>query len=425
MPRGGDDVRGGASDYARVNHSHRHLRFSYTARTREGQVVRGALDAPDQRVAEEVLRDRGLIVVALREQGMGGQALAFLRELQRPKPRDIVVFLRQFAVMVAAQVPLVRALRSIARSTPHPGLRAVIFDLVRDVESGRRLSDALASHPRTFTPFAVNLVRAGETSSELDAVITYLADQLEREEELRGKVRSAMVYPAFILVGLTAVAVVMMVFVIPRLTTVLTESGATLPLATRALIATSAFLAAWWWLLAIGIVAAVIGIRWGLRNPALRTPWDRAKLSIPAFGSLFRAIAMVRFARAFDMLLRGGVDLVPALRIVRDVIGNAAYGALLDATVREVEDGNTIASVFVRSPIVPPMATQLLAVGEETGQLQEVLRKLAEFYAREVDARVRNLVTVIEPLIMIVMGLAVGVMVAAVIMPMYNLTSQF
>jgi type II secretory pathway component PulF len=217
----------------------------------------------------------------------------------------------------------------------------------------------------------------------------------------------------------------MMVFVIPRLTDVLAESGAQLPAMTRGLMAVSGFMVHWGWVLLFFGIAAVIGVRVGLRTTEMRRVWDDAKLRVPIFGTIIQSIAVVRFARSFTVLLRGGVDVVPALAIVRDVVGNAAYAALFDATIREVEDGNSITSAFVRSPHIPSMVTQLLTVGEETGQLQSVLQKISEFYVRDVDQRVRNLVTIIEPLIMVVMGVAVGVMVAAVIMPMYSLASQF
>ncbi|MBI4142734.1 type II secretion system F family protein [Candidatus Uhrbacteria bacterium] len=402
------------------------MRFSYSARTKDGKPMSGALEAASRVDAEELLTARGYIAISVRERRWLGPLLTFVAELQRPQTKDVVIFLRQLSVMIAAKVPVVGALRALVRSTPNPALRAVILDLAHDVESGQKFSDALAVHPRVFSSYAIHIVRAGETTGRLDEVIGYLADQSERDEELKSKVHGAMVYPAFILSGLVVVAVVMMVFVIPRLTTVLTESGATLPFATRALMAVSSFMARWWWIIAAVIAAIVVAFRYALRSsPAVRVGWDRVKLRIPIFGQMTREVAVVRFARSFEMLLRGNVDVVPGLEVVRGVLGNAVFEELIDETIREVKDGNTMTSVFERSPHLPPMVPQLLAVGEETGRLQEVLAKLGDFFAREVDQRIRNLVTIIEPLVMIVMGVAVGVMVAAVIMPMYNLASQF
>lgn len=400
------------------------MRFSYSARAKQGTRTRGSVEAASHVEAEEVLAERGYLAVRVRPSQF--QALtAFLAHFQKPKAKDVVVFLRQFAVMVDAEVPIVHALRSLVRSTVQPALRAVIIDLAKDVESGRKLSDALGAHPRTFGAFAVHMVRAGETSGRLSEVVTYLADQAERDDELRARVRGAMVYPAFILGGIGIVAIIMMVFVIPRLTSVLQESGATLPVTTRVLIATSSFLASWWWVLAIVIAAGVVVVRIMLRRPEPRAVWDAALLRVPIFGRITREVAVVRLTRSFEMLLRGGVDVVPALEVVQGVIGNAVYERIIAETIREVRDGNSVTTVLAMSRHIPPMVPQLIAVGEETGRLQQVLAKLADYYAREVDQHVRNLVTVIEPLVMIVMGVAVGVMVSAVIMPMYNLASQF
>jgi type II secretory pathway component PulF len=331
----------------------------------------------------------------------------------------------EFAVMVAAKLPVVAALRSLVTQTEHPNLRAVILDIVKDVESGRKLSDAFGAHPRVFNAFAVHIVEAGETSGHLEEVLGYLADQSERDAELASRTRGAMIYPAFILCALAIIAFIMMTFVVPRLTAVLKETGAELPWMTKALIAVSSIMASWWWLFAIVIAAAIGTFVMMLRTPRVREWWDALKLRLPVIGPLGREIAAVRFARSFEMLLRGGVDIPDGLAVVAGVLGNMAYRRLIDETIREVKDGNSITTVFADSPLVPRMMTQLLAAGESSGRLEEVLTKLAAHHERLVEQRVRNLVTVIEPLVMIILGVAVGVMVAAVIMPMYNLTSQF
>jgi len=388
--------------------------------------VKGVLDATNRADAEEAITRRGYLAAELREEAAFlAKFQDFLIEIQRPRTRDIVVFLRQFSVMVAAKMPIVQALRSLVYQTVHPSLRVVILDIVKDVESGRKLSEALSTHPRVFSAFAVHIVRAGETSGRLEDVLSYLADQAERDEELRSKVRGAMVYPAFILGGLGIVSFIMMTFVVPRLTGVLQETGAELPVMTKALIAVSGFLSAWWWVMLIVLVGAIVGFRLSLRTPAIAAGWDEVKLRMPIFGPIAREVAVVRFAQSFDMLLRGGVDIVPGLEVVGDVLGNAAYRRLIDETIHEEKDGNSITTVFKDSTLMPSMVTQLLAVGEETGQLTEVLEKLSKHHERLVEQRVRNLVTTIEPLVMIILGVAVGVMVAAIIMPMYNLTSQF
>ncbi|MDO8621922.1 MAG: type II secretion system F family protein [bacterium] len=402
------------------------MRFRYRATTKLGKTVRGVVEATTSADAEDALQKRGYRTAVVRaEPAFLAKIEDFLIQIQRPRTRDIVVFLRQFSVMVAARMPIVQAIRSLVHQTVSPNLRQVILDIVKDVESGGKLSDAFGVHPRIFSQFAVHMVRAGETSGRLEEVLSYLADQAERDEELHSKVRGAMVYPAFILGGLTIVSFIMMTFVVPRLTNVLQETGAELPLMTRGLIAVSGFMSSWWWAILIVVVGGVIGLRLSLQTPSVRARWDYLKLRMPVFGSIGREVAVVRFTRSFEMLLRGGVDIVPGLEVVADVIGNAAYRELIHETIREVRDGNSITTLFKDSPLVPPMLTQLLGVGEETGQLEEVLGKLASHHERLVEQQVRNLVTIIEPLVMIILGVAVGVMVAAIIMPMYNLTSQF
>ncbi|MDO8599175.1 MAG: type II secretion system F family protein [bacterium] len=402
------------------------MRFRYTARTKAGTTTRGSIDALVRGEAEELLGKRGYRSVTMREESAFFAKLQdFIIQLQRPRMRDIVAFLRQFAVMVSAHIPIVQALRLLVSQIPSPSLRVVILDIVKDVESGRKLSDAFGMHPRSFSVFAVHMIRAGETSGHLEEVLGYLADQSERDAELASRTRGAMIYPAFIMGGLVVISFIMMTFVVPRLTAVLMETGAELPWMTRALIAVSAFMAAWWWLLLILLAIAIGSFVMMLRTPRTREWWDELKLRVPIFGPLGREIAAVRFARSFEMLLRGGVDIVDGLDVVGGVLGNAAYRRLIDATIREVKDGNSITTVFEDSPLVPRMMTQLLAAGESSGQLEQVLEKLAAHHERLVEQHVRNLVTVIEPLVMIIMGVAVGIMVAAIIMPMYNLTSQF
>lgn len=388
--------------------------------------MRGALVAASTVEAERELAERGYLSASLHEEArIFGVFREYAIQFQRLPLKGIVILLRQLAVMVSAEMPLVDALRALVRQTESSMLRPVVVDLVKDVESGRRFSEAIAAHPRIFSSFAVYLIRAGETSGNLSEVVSYLADQAERDAELRSKVRSALLYPSFIIGGLVAVTFIMMTFVIPRMTSVLLQTGATLPLATQVLIGVSNFLAAWWWALIIFVVLTAAAFRWALRYNWLRTRWDTLKLRIPAFGQIARDVAVVRITQSFDMLLRGGVGILPALDVVRDVVGNAAYRELLEETAKEVMDGNSLTTRFRDSWLIPTMVTQLLAVGERSGRLELVLGKLASHYERIVEQRIRDLITVIEPAVMIVLGIGVGVMVGAIIMPMYNMVSQF
>jgi type II secretory pathway component PulF len=317
----------------------------------------------------------------------------------------------------------VDALKNIAIQTPNPVLRQVMTDVASEVETGARLSDAFERHPKTFGTFFVNMIRSGETSGQLQQVLEYLADQQEKDYDLTSRIRGAFTYPAFVLTALAIVGFLMVTFVVPSLTTILEESGQELPFSTRALVFVSSFFQHYWVLIIIGVILLVIGVQFFIRTPYGRELFDTLKLRLPIFGRLFQDIYVVRFSRSLGTLISGGVDQVTALEIVAGIVGNQVWRRLIFDTIREVNEGNSITTAFLRSRYVPTLMNQMLAVGEETGRLQEVLDRISDFFKREVDNLVRNLVTLIEPLVMVVLGLAVGVMVSAIMIPLYNMSS--
>ena len=334
-----------------------------------------------------------------------------------------MVFSRQLSILISSSIPLVQSLKILLRQTFHPRFKIMVAEIVSDVEGGMKFSSALAKHPAAFDNFFVNIVKSGETSGKLDEVLLYMADQMEKDYDLISRIRSAMIYPLFIVCGLFVVGMLMMIFVIPKITALLLEANATLPLTTRMLIGTSNFLRNFWWLTILLLIGGFLLIRYIVKTPNGKYAWDSAKLRMPVFGSLFQKIAIVRFARSLFTLISGGVTLPKGFKIVSEVVGNSVYRELILETVKEVESGNPIASVFEKSPSVPIMVSQMLNVGEKTGRLDMILDKIASFYSREIDNLLRNLVTLIEPIVMVVIGVAVGLMIAAIILPMYNLAS--
>lgn len=399
--------------------------FDYTAKTKEGKDVRGVVVADSEDFAMSLLRDRSLYGVSLVERAKPGVLAMSLDFLNRVPPKALVVFSRQLSVMSAADIPLVQAMRTIANQTQHKRLHEVLLEVTEDIDGGSRLSDAMAAHPSVFSNFTVNMIRSGETTGRLSEVLEYLADQEEKDFDLFSKIRGSMMYPAFVVTGMTILGFIMMTFVVPKLTDVLKESGGTLPLPTRILIAVSGVFASYWWAILLGVAALVVGLRFGLKTDRGRRIWDGLKLKLPVFGRLYQLIYIVRFTRSMQTLLAGGVDTVTALGAVAEIVSNAVYKDLILETRREVSDGNSIVTVFATSPDVPQMLPQMLSVGEETGKMQEILARLSSFYGREIENTVASLVTLIEPMIMVVMGVGVGVMVAAVIMPMYSLASSY
>jgi len=399
--------------------------FKYSAKNKRGQTVEGQIEGESKKNAEAYLRERGLEDISVKGEGKGGLANINIKFLSRVSTKEKVVFSRQLSVMISANVPLLRALRSLIDQTESAALKDVVKNLADEIEGGAKLSGALALHPDVFSEFFISMVRSGETTGKLDDVLNYLADEQEKDYELMSKIKGAMVYPAFIVCGLVAVGILMMIFVIPKLTSILTESGAPLPWTTQALIFTSSIMANYWWLLGIIAIGIVVTIRLLINMPVGRYIWDNLKVRLPIFGGIFRKIYIVRFTRTMATLITGGVDIISSLRVVSGVVGNAVYKRMINRTIREVEDGNSITTVFRQEALMPPMVMQMMSIGEETGQMSFVLEKLTDFFSREVRAAVDSLVTIIEPMIMIIMGLAVGVMVSAVLMPMYNLASQY
>lgn len=398
-------------------------RYDYRVRDAAGNPSQGAIDADTPEIAMDTLRDRGLFVLTFEEHKE--RALEWEIPFFNKIPvKDLVVFSRQFAVLMGAKVPVVKALQTMTKQTRNVRFQRIVADVAAEVESGTALSMALGQHPTAFSDFFVNMIRSGETTGRLEEVMNYLADQMERDFDLMTKIKGAMIYPIFVIVGLVIVGFVMMVFVVPKLTAVLQESGTELPWTTRLLIGTSSFFQAYAIQIVIAVILGAFAFRWWTGTPDGRATWDRWKLKIPVFGDLLQKIYVVRFTRSMSTLLAGGVDIPAALGICADIVGNAHWKGLLLETKKEVMDGNSITTVFFRDDSVPTMIPQMLAVGEETGRLGEVLERLTGFYSRELQNSVSNLVSAIEPLIMLVMGLAVGIMVAAIILPMYSLASN-
>ncbi len=398
--------------------------FDYIAQNDKQEKISGVADAVNVDLALATLTDQGLLVLSLKPRVETRGIAAEISFFNRVKVKDLVIFSRQLAVMVSATLPVVQALRILVKQTEAVRLKIIISEVADAVDGGARLSDALGRYKDVFSHFYVSMIRSGETAGKLDEVLNYLADQQEKDFDLISKTRGAMIYPAFILSGLLVVGIVMMVFVIPKLTEVLTETGTKLPITTRLLIGTSSFMSNYWYILVLLIGGAAAGLYYYRKSEAGHKQTDYIILKLPIFGPLiFQKLFLVRFTRSLSTLLSGGVSLPEALKITSEVVGNEVYKDVIVKTIKEVEDGNSIASVFLTSNVVPNMVSQMLAVGEQTGRIDAVLTKLSEFYTREVDNAVGNLVTLIEPLILMLMGVVVGVMVSAILLPMYNLAS--
>jgi type II secretory pathway component PulF len=399
--------------------------FSYKARGRDGKVTSGLVEAPSQEAASKLLHDKQLFITAL-SQTKASPGTVVKTKFERNVPfGEIVNFTRQLATMVVAGLSIPEALTILRTQTNNAIFSSTLADIEHQIVSGGNLGDALAKYPKYFPPIYIALVRAGETSGQLDQVLSRLADSMEGQRDFRSKVTGAMIYPVIILVGMGIVVTIMMTVVIPKLTELYSDFGVDLPASTKLLIDMSTFMVRFWWL----VIAAVVGFIY-LFNTWRKTPTgeyvvDAAILRIPLFGELQKKIILVEFTRTLAMLITSGIRLLDALHILKDALGNVLFRNAIVAISKKVERGFPLGDTFGEFPVFPPIVSQMMKVGEETGKLDDTLMKLSKYFESESENLVKGLTTAIEPIIMVVLGVGVGFIVVSVITPIYNLTSQF
>ncbi|MFH1536855.1 MAG: type II secretion system F family protein [Patescibacteria group bacterium] len=397
-------------------------KFNYKAKEKTGKPVVGVVEAPSLEVAQKLLKDKELIVLDVTEKKGFVLIEKINQALRRVSGRDIVLFSRQLSVLIASTVPLVRSLRILTKQTENKFFKDVISEIASDIDGGMKLSESMGHYPKIFDQFFVHLVRAGETTGRLDEVLEYLADQKEKDYILFLRLRNALIYPAFIITALIGVGLVSLIYVIPKLTAILIESGVDLPVTTRMLIASSNFMKDCWYLVLIFIIT-FSAVYYFIRNlEGFRYQIDLLKLRLPVVGKIFQKIYLARFSRSFANLLASGVPITKALEICADIVNNKVYSRLLKKTAREVENGTPIFQVIEKSPYVPAMLAHMINIGEETGRLDQILQKIADFFATEVENGVQTMVNLIEPAIIMLLGIATGFLVISILMPMYDLT---
>ena len=398
--------------------------FRYKAKNSKGRTKNGLDVAMSEADLLQRLRRQNLDVVSLVLADNSLEAKLNLL-LNRDSGKDLAIFSRQFAVMISANVPVVESLVILIEQTSNFKLKQVVAEVAFEVTAGGLLSDSLMRHPKIFDNFFVNMVKSGEASGKLDEVLEYLADQTEKSYDTASKVKGAMIYPVFVSVAMVVVGVILMVKILPSLTGMLEESGTELPLTTKIIIAASDFLTQYLWLLVVLLIGLVFLIRLYLKTDKGRRNWDSLSLRLPIFGKLVNYIVLTRFTRSLSTLLKGGVTITKSLEVVSGVVSNKVYEDILLRTLQSIQDGNSLSTVMNTEAIVPKMIPQMIAVGERTGKLDVVLDSVTGFYTRESDKMLSNLSSLMEPLIMVIMGIGVGIMVAAVIMPMYSMATQF
>jgi type IV pilus assembly protein PilC len=399
--------------------------FQYKARDKQGRLFSASLEAEDLRSAARNLRDKGLFIAEIKEPGRGLKADINIPGLEpAPNLKDLAIFSRQLATMLGAGLPIVQAMTILEKQTEKKKFQAIIKEVRTDVEGGSNFSEALGKH-KLFNRLFINLVRAGETSGTLDAILDRLAGFLETELELRGKIKSAMTYPTIVMVFAVGVTYFLLTGIVPQFASILTNIGSELPVLTRFLIAVSDILKKYAFLVVIFFAALYGAYVMYYRTENGRRVVDRIKLKLPVFGNLLKKSALARFSRTLGLLITSGVNIIESIDITKGTAGNAVIEDILEETKIAIQSGEPIFTTIQSYPLVfPPMVSSMVAIGEETGALDTMLQKIGDFYEREVDEAVTALTAAIEPLMIIFLGGIVGLIVAGMFLPLFQIISK-
>lgn len=399
-------------------------KYNYRAKDKESKTIKGIVEARDEKQAARILQEKGLLVVGLSLKGESAIKEVGGIFFRRITDADRVGFTRQLSTMINAGLQLTNAL-SILEVQASPAMSRVVGEILREIEGGGSLGDALEKHSDVFDEVYVALVRAGEEAGILDKVLNRLADNLEQGREFKSRIKGAMIYPMIVVIGMFIVGGIMIIFVIPRLTAIYEEFQAELPFFTKLLLKISKFLVSFWVIGLVGLVGGIIGLKAAFKDPLVRKQYEAILFKIPIIGKLKKQIMLTEFTRTLGLLVGSGILVVNALSIVRRSLGSRIYEEAVTRASDDIEKGFPLATALARTEIFPLLIPHMISVGEETGKLDEALSKVSAYFEQEAAQAIRNLTSALEPLIMIVLGVGVAFLMVSVIMPIYNLTSQF
>lgn len=397
-------------------------KFEYSARTKDGAVNRGVMEARSRTQVVEVLQAKGLIVVKVQEK------IALLEALNEVNiggvpMKDKVVFMRQMATMMSSGLPLTQSLEILAAQATNPMFKRSLNEVLADVEAGSSLAKSFGKQPGMFDDIVLNLIKAGEDSGKLEEIFLRLADELEKQQDFQSRIKSAMIYPTVIMVTIVGVVALVMVFMIPAVKEIFTEFGSEIPMVTRILISISDFTVNYWWIVIILIGVLVGAFKYYVDSPGGRTVWDNFVLTVPIFGRLNTDIELTTFTQTLYLLMSSGLPILEALELVSQSLTNVWFkNAVANAAV-EVEKGSSLSLPLSREDKIPLIVSQMINVGEETGRVDEIMKKMGEYYSKEVDMMTNNLATMIEPIMLILMGGIVAFIAIAVYLPLFSLAS--
>lgn len=402
------------------------MRYTYKAKKSTGEVVQGYIEAENRRLVINKLQKMQFFPIAVVEEkgGRGLQTEMSLKSLRRIGLKDVATFSRQLSDLLRAGLTLAKALDVLTRQTSNPKLLEVIKTVSSDVQGGSTFADALGHHPKAFNDLYCSMVRAGEVSGGLDAVMERLCSFLESEQEMRSKIITAMTYPAFMVVVCVLVISVLFTFVVPKFQSMFEDSGAVLPLSTQFLMGLSGFIRGWWWAILLGAVGLILLFRHYIKTETGRVQWDEFKLQLPLLGDLITKREVAKFARTLGTLLANGVNILRALDITEEVISNQILAKEVQQMSADIKEGERLSDRMAKSSLFPPIAVNMVAVGEETGELEKTLGSVAVSFENETERVIKTVTTLLEPLMIVVMAVVVGFIVFAMIMPIFQISQS-
>jgi general secretion pathway protein F len=403
--------------------------FEYTGLNNAGKTLKGILDADSAVAARQKLRGMGIFPVDVKEElsrskSRSSAPISLLGSLKRVKAGEIHAMTRQLSILLGAGVPLVKSLEALIAQITNPTFKKIMAQIKDSVNEGNSLASSLSQHPKVFSNFYINMVYSGEASGSLDVVLRNLAEFGERQQALRSRFKAALAYPIFMSLIGTGVLFFLIAFIVPNITSIFTEMHHALPLPTVILIEVSHLVQSYWWLFALALGGVVVIVRQGKRRPRFQYVWDRMKLRIPVLGPIIQKIYLARFGGTLGSLLEGGVPLVSALQIVGKIIDNSQIARVIDSAVDDIHAGRGLASTLSQSRWFPSMVIQMISVGEQSGELEAMLDKIAETHEREVESNIIAFTSILEPVMILVMGLIVGFVVVSILLPIFEMNQM-
>ncbi|OGY57096.1 MAG: hypothetical protein A2Y84_00375 [Candidatus Colwellbacteria bacterium RBG_13_48_8] len=402
------------------------MKFKYKARTKTGELQVGFVESTDRTAAVSLLLGHGLFVLSIEEAERSRWYSRLVSYVERVKPKDMLIFSRQFATLLSAKVALSDSLRTIESQTTNPAFCQVIKEVAGDVDAGLALSQAMQKHGDVFSSFYVNMVRSAEVTGRVEEAVNYLADHIEKETALISRVKGALIYPVVMVVLFVIVSGIIATVVLPQIGPIFSEAGVEVPIFTKILMKSGELLASWWWLLAIGILFLVFVVVDYLRTPEGKVVIGEMVMHIPGISKLLKQLYIARFSEALSVLLKGAIPIAQAVEITGQTIGSSAYGDILETAADDIRRGELLSQSLNKHPdFFPPFVGQMITVGEKTGRLEDLLERVSNFYTREVDTMVNGLVELVQPILMVVIGVLVGGLFASILVPIYNLVQTF